>query len=64
MIPFFLCKHNMQQIEMSVVYGHWFVAGRWPVGPFQRQSAFEVTFVSHEWSGLQHPDPKILGLAV
>ena len=21
----------------------------------------EVTFVSHEWSGLQHPDPKILG---
>lgn len=35
------------------------------VGPFQRQSlAFEVTFVSHEWSGLQHPDPKMLGLAV
>lgn len=21
----------------------------------------QVTFVSHEWSGLQHPDPKILG---
>ena len=36
------------------------------VGPFQRQSLspFEVTFVSHEWSGLQHPDPKMLGLAV